>query len=316
MENLLGVVALIIILGIIVIFLSVKQVQQQTMGVIERFGKFQRVAGPGLTFVIPFVDRIIGRPSLRVLEENIPVETKTEDNVFVTINVSVQYQIIQDKVKDAFYRLSNPAGQIKSYVFDVIRGNVPEQKLDDVFQSKDTIANAVKEKLSPAMSEYGYEIVTVLVTDVNPDARVKDAMNEINANQRLQVAANAKGEADKILVVKKAEAERESKKLQGEGMAAERLAIAKGFEESINVLKKATGSTDAREIMNMLMLTQHYDTLQKMATGSDSTIILTPYYPGAMGNIVDQFTEAMAVGKHIPGANELEDIRSDEQAVS
>lgn len=291
-----------VFVGMVVTFIcaAIKTVRQQTIAIIERFGKFHREAQPGLTAVIPFVDKIVGRPSLKVLESIISVETKTKDNVFVTIKISVQYQITQSKVQDAFYKLSNPEGQIKSYVFDVIRGNVPEQDLDDLFQAKDTIANAVKTKLEPAMKTYGYEVVTVLVTDVDPDKKVKEAMNEINANQRLQVAAAAKGEADKIIVVKKAEGEKESKKLQGEGIALERLAIATGFKDSIEILEKATGANNAREVMNMLLLTQHYDTLQKIGTGARSTVLLTPYSPGSMNNIVNQFTEALLMNKQVP----------------
>lgn len=279
-------------------YFAFNTVQQQTMGIIERFGKFQRAEGPGLAIIIPFVDKIAGRPSLKVLEAIIPVETKTKDNVFVTIKVSVQYQIIQSKVVDAFYKLSNPEGQVKSYVFDVIRGNVPEQELDDVFQAKDTIANAVKEKLAPAMSLYGYEIVTVLVTDVDPDAKVKASMNEINAAQRQRVAAQEKGEAEKILAVKKAEAEKETKRLQGEGIADQRKAIANGFKESVDMLKESTGA-DGGEVMKMLMITQHYDMLNNVTSNGNSSVILLPYVPGAINDIQSQLTEAMLVSKQV-----------------
>lgn len=290
------------------LYLAFKTVQQQTMAIIERFGKFQRAASPGLTIIIPFVDRIAGRPSLKVLETTISVETKTKDNVFVAVKVSVQYQIIQEKVVDAFYKLSNPEGQIKSYVFDVIRGQVPEQDLDDVFQSKDSIAEAVKTKLAPAMRPYGYEIVTVLVTDVDPDKRVKDAMNEINAATRMQVAATAKGEADKILVVKKAEAEKESKRLQGEGIALERLAIANGFKDSIQTLAGVEG-TDSNEIMRMLMLTQHYDTLKGIGANAKSTVLLTPYTPGSVHDINSQIMDSLMLSKHVPVASTDKEVK-------
>ncbi|MFZ2777781.1 MAG: SPFH domain-containing protein [Candidatus Moraniibacteriota bacterium] len=273
-------------------------IKQQTMGVIERFGKFIRIADPGLGFKIAFVDQVAGRPSLQVQELSVPVETKTRDNVFVTIKVSVMYYILTDKVNEAWYKLRDPRNQIMSYVLDVIRSQVPDRDLDDVFTDKDAIANSVKAKLDETMKQFGYAITNTLVTDIDPDAKVKASMNEINAAQRLRVAAQEKGEAEKILAVKKAEAEKETKRLQGEGIADQRKAIANGFKESVDMLKESTGA-EGGEVMRMLMITQHYDMLNNVASSGNSSVIMLPYVPGAINDIQSQLTEALLVSKQV-----------------
>src|SRR5690606_9063125 len=213
-------------------------VKQQTAVVIERFGKFQSVRGAGFQLKIPVVDRIAGRMSLKVQQLDVVVETKTKDDVFVKIKVSVQYVVIANKVYEAFYKLDNPYTQITSYVFDVVRAEVPKLKLDDVFEKKDDIAIAVKGELQEAMNDYGYDIIKTLVTDIDPDEQVKHAMNRINASEREKVAAQYEGDAQRILIVEKAKAEAESKRLQGQGIADQRREIARGLEESVNVLNK------------------------------------------------------------------------------
>ena len=197
-------ITLIVILVILAIaaFNGFFTVEQQTLVSVERFGKFQRIAMPGLNFKIPLIDSVAGRVNLRVQQLNVPVETKSEDNVFVKVAVSVQYHVIADKAYQAFYKLENPEQQITSFVFDVVRARVPKMKLDDVFEKKDEVANAVKQELDDIMSELGYNIVKSLVTDIDPDAKVKAAMNEINEAQRMRIAANERGEAEKILKVK------------------------------------------------------------------------------------------------------------------
>jgi regulator of protease activity HflC (stomatin/prohibitin superfamily) len=209
-------------------------VQQQTAAIVQSFGKYNRVAGPGLHFRIPFVEKVAGTVNLRVQQLDVEVETKTQDNVFVRVVVSVQYFVPPDKVYDAFYRLDDPVNQIRAFVFDVVRARVPQIRLDDVFEKKDEIATAVREELSQVMDDFGYGIVKALVTDIDPDAKVKAAMNEINAAQRMRVAATERGEADKILQVKAAEAEAESKALSGRGIADQRRAIIEGLRESVD----------------------------------------------------------------------------------
>ncbi len=273
-------------------------VRQQTIGVIERFGKFIRTQNPGLGIKIPFIDRVAGRPSLQIRPLSVTIETKTKDNVFVTLKISVMYYIIQESVKDAWYKLSDPSNQITSYVYDVIRGQVPNRDLDAVFEDKEEIAASVKLKLEETMRGYGYAIESTLVTDIDPDAKVKASMNEINAAQRLRVAAQEKGEAEKILAVKKAEAEKETKRLQGEGIADQRKAIANGFKESVDMLKESTG-VNGEEVMKMLMVTQHYDMLNSVTSNGNSSVILLPYVPGAITDIQSQLTEAMLVSKQV-----------------
>lgn len=281
------------------IFLSAYTVQQQTVAVIQRFGKYVRVASSGLNFKIPLIDHVAGRVGLRVNQLDVKIETKTEDNVFINMTISVQYAVLPDRVYDAFYKLINPKEQISSYIFDIVRAQVPKLKLDDVFENKDDIANAVKTELTQSMSDFGYHIVKALVTDIEPDLQVKAAMNEINAAQRLRVAAQEKGEAEKILMVKKAEAESESKRLQGEGIANQRKAIIGGLRESVNEFQKSIDGATAKDVMNLVMLAQYFDTLKDISATANSNTILMPHSPGAVNDLAQQIRESLVVAGQI-----------------
>jgi regulator of protease activity HflC (stomatin/prohibitin superfamily) len=258
--------------------------------IVTRFGKFLRVAQPGLNWKIPYIDSVTAVINLRVQQISLTMETKTKDNVFVSIPISVQNRVRPEKVYDAYYKLADPNSQIKSYVEQVILGHVPGMTLDEVFASQASIAAAVKQELDADMTGFGYEIVNVLVTDIIPDQKVKSAMNDINAAQREQVAASARGEAEKILVVKKAEAEAESKKLQGEGIANQRKAIIKGLEESVEQFKQVVEGANARDVMTLVLLTQFFDTVKEAAANSNTMLI--PYAPGAMKDFFTQIVEA------------------------
>ncbi|MFA7615057.1 MAG: SPFH domain-containing protein [Moheibacter sp.] len=287
--------AIIIISGLGFFFI----VKQQTAFVVERFGKFQSVRHAGFQLKVPFVDRVAGKLSLKVQQLDVVVETKTKDDVFVKLKVSVQYVVIKDKVYDAFYRLDNPYAQITSYVFDVVRAEVPKLRLDDVFEKKDDIAIAVKGELQDAMNDYGYDIIKTLVTDIDPDEQVKHAMNRINASEREKVAAQYEGDAQRILIVEKAKAEAESKRLQGQGIADQRREIARGLEDSVNVLNKV--GINSQEASALIVVTQHYDTLQAMGTLNKSNLILLPNSPHAAGdmlnNMVTSFVAASKAGE-------------------
>ena len=261
--------------------------------VIARFGKFLRVAEPGLNWKVPFIDRVAGRVSLRVNQIKLTMETKTQDNVFVTIPISVQTMVRPEKVYDAFYKLSDPALQIQSYVEQVILGHVPGMTLDEVFASQSSIAAAVKKELDVDMSGFGYEIVNVLVTDIVPDEKVKAAMNDINAAQREQVAASARGEAEKILVVKRAEAEAESKALQGTGIANQRKAIIDGLKGSIEDFQKAVGGTSTSEVMQLVLVTQYFDTIKSIGELGKTNTLFLQHTPGAVSDISDQILQSM-----------------------
>lgn len=273
--------------------LSVFTVEQQTVAIIERFGKFVRMAKPGLNIRIPFIDRVAGRVTLRIQQLDVKAETKTKDNVFVTVIVSVQYYILPEKVYEAFYKLNNPAIQINSYVFDTIRARVPKITLDELFERKEEIALAVKEELNETMVNFGFEILNSLVTDIEPDMKVKEAMNEINAAQRLRVAASEKGEAEKIIKVKAAEADAESKALQGKGIADQRRAIIEGLKESVDNFQKSIPDSSAQDVMNLVLMTQYFDTLKEIGADSKTNTLLIPHGPGAMHNLSDQLREAM-----------------------
>ena len=247
-------------------------VKQQTAAIVERFGKFVAIRQPGLHIKIPLVDKVVGRMSLKILQLDVIVETKTKDDVFVKLKVSVQYKVVSSSVYDAFYKLDFPQDQITSYVFDVIRAEVPKMKLDDVFEKKNDIANAVKGELNEAMTNYGYDIIKALVTDIDPDGQVKEAMNRINAAEREKVAAQYEGDAARILIVEKAKAEAESKRLQGQGIADQRREIARGLEESVEVLNKV--GINSQEASALIVVTQHYDTLQSIGQETNSNLIL------------------------------------------
>ena len=292
----------LILLGIAVSGLFI--VKQQTSAIVERFGKFLFIRKSGLHIKIPLIDRIAGRISLKILQLDVIVETKTKDDVFVKLKVSVQYKVIEDKVYDAFYKLESPQDQITSYVFDVIRAEVPKMKLDDVFEKKDDVANAVKRELNDAMKNYGYDIIKALVTDIDPDSQVKEAMNRINASEREKVAAQFEGEAQKILIVEKAKAEAESKRLQGQGIADQRREIARGLEDSVKVLNGV--DINSQEASALIVVTQHYDTLQSVGAEANSNLILLPNSPQAgsemLNNMVASFTASNQIGEEMKKA--------------
>jgi regulator of protease activity HflC (stomatin/prohibitin superfamily) len=274
-------------------------VKQQTAAIVERFGRFKRIAGAGLNFKVPLIDKVAGRISLRVQQLDVRVETKTKDNVFVNVIVSVQYFVIPEKVVDAFYKLQNAESQITSYVYDVVRARVPNIILDDVFETKDDIAQAVKLELEQIMDDFGYGIVKALVTDIDPDAKVKASMNEINAAQRLRVAAVEQAEADKIRVVKAAEAEAESKALQGKGIADQRTAIVNGLQESVSQFKSTVEGTSAQDVMNLVLMTQYFDTLKDVGLSSNSNTIMIPHSPSGMNDISEQLRNAMITANEV-----------------
>lgn len=274
-------------------------VQQQSAVIVQRFGKFARIYRAGLNFKIPLIEQIAGRVNLRLQQLDVEIETKTKDNVFVRMTVSVQYLIREDKVFDAFYRLQDPHTQIRSFVFDVVRANVPKMPLDQVFENKEDIANAVRTELSEAMEDFGYDIRQTLITDIDPDAKVKQAMNEINTQERLRLAAAQKAEAEYILTVKAAEGEAESKRLQGVGIANQRKEIAQGLSSAVGDFQKEIPSVSPQTVMDLLMVTQHFDMLKDIGAHAGSKVVLIPYSPNAVADLTDQMRNAIFVGEEI-----------------
>ncbi|QDO93198.1 SPFH domain-containing protein [Formosa sediminum] len=287
----------IVFLLLVVLFLSFFTVKQQSAAIIERFGKFNSIRHSGLQMKIPFIDRIAGRMSLKIQQLDVIVETKTLDDVFVRLKISVQFKVIQDKVYDAFYKLDYAHDQITSYVFDVVRAEVPKMKLDDVFVKKDDIAIAVKTELNDAMLDYGYDIIKTLVTDIDPDAQVKAAMNRINASEREKIAAQFEGDAQRILIVEKAKAEAESKRLQGQGIADQRREIARGLEESVEVLNRV--GINSQEASALIVVTQHYDTLQSLGEETNSNLILLPNSPQTGSNMLNDMVTSFVASNQI-----------------
>jgi regulator of protease activity HflC (stomatin/prohibitin superfamily) len=272
-------------------------VEQQERAIVERFGKFVRVAGPGLQRKSPFVEKVAGRMSLQVEQLNADIETKTRDNVFVMVQLAIQYMVSadQDRVKDAFYKLDDPEVQMKSYAFDVVRSHIPTMDLDEAYADADTIAKHIQDTLQTQMADYGYEIIKALITNIEPDQRVKDAMNNINAARRNQEAATAQGEGDKTLRIKKAEAESESMRLHGEGVAAERRAIAQGLKDSLAVLADEKG-IDPKEAMGLVALTQYMDTIRSVGENGNMTTLLLPHSPASVGSLMDQVQQGILTG--------------------
>lgn len=296
-----GPIFLFTVILIVIILLGLFTVKQKTVYIIERFGKFQSIRTAGIHWRIPLVDRISGKLSMRIEEMDVEIETKTKDNVFVELNISVQFQVIPERIYDAFYELANSNNQIQSYVFDTIRAEVPKMKLDEVFENKEEIAIAIQRELKEAMNKYGFHIVKALVTDINPDKEVKHAMNKINAAERNKLAAEYEAEADKIMIVAKATAEAESKKLQGIGIANQRREIARGLEESVNTLNKVgIGSIEAS---SLIIVTQHYDTLQAVGTSTKSNLILLPNSPATANNMLSDMITSMVAAKKLGDAD-------------
>lgn len=294
MDSFLQVVFAVLAMAVLVAILgSFYTVQTAEAAIITRFGQFVRPSGPGLGWKIPFIERVQGRVSLRVDQIALTMETKTRDNVFVTIPISVQTRVRQEKVFEAFYSLSDPAAQIQAYVEQVVLGHVPGMSLDEVFASQSSIAAAVKKELDADMAAFGYEIVNVLVTDIVPDQKVKAAMNDINAAQREQVAATARGDAEKILVVKKAEAEAESKALQGQGIANQRRAIIEGLSDSIEGFQKVMTQATAADVMQLVLVTQYFDTLKSIGENDKTSTLFLSHTPGAVAAISDQIMQAV-----------------------
>jgi len=289
------------ILGFFLILLSFYTVKQQTFAVVERFGKYSRITGPGLHFKWPIVERVAGRVSIRVQELNVEVKTKTQDNVFVDLLIAVQYYVTKEKVWDAFYKLTNPYVQMESFVFDTVRAKVPHMKLDEVFERKEDIAQDIEEKLGEIMPEFGYFIKTALVNDIVPDSKVATAMNEINAQERMRVAAEHKGEAEKILVVKAAEADAKSKELSGIGIANQRIAIVRGLKESVEDFQHAIKGVDAKDVMSLVLLTQYYDMLTDVGRHSRNNTIMIPHSPGAVGDFQQQVLNALLAAESATG---------------
>ncbi|WP_304343028.1 SPFH domain-containing protein [Chryseobacterium koreense] len=283
---------LILFLGFIVLFASFFTVKQATAAIVERLGKFHAVRHAGLHLKIPFIDVVTKRMNLRIQQLDVIIDTKTLDNVFIRMKVSVQYQVIKEQVADSFYKLENPENQITSYVFDVVRAEVPKLKLDDVFVRKDDIAVAVKGELQEAMQSYGYDIIKTLVTDIDPDEQVKHAMNRINAAERERTAAEYESEAQKIRIVAVAKAEAESKKLQGQGIADQRREIAKGLQESVEMLNAA--NINAQEASALIVVTQHYDTLQSIGANNRSNLVLLPNSPNSASTMLNDLMVSLA----------------------
>jgi regulator of protease activity HflC (stomatin/prohibitin superfamily) len=283
-------------------------VKEKTAVVIQRFGKYQRIATSGLSFKVPIIDTNAGILNMRIQQLDVAIETKTMDNVFVNMRVSVQYHVIKSKKHEAFYLLDDPESQISAYIFDDVRAEVPKMELDDLFAKKDDIANAVRSNLDNAMNEYGFQIVKALITDIDPDKNVKESMNRINAAKRDKEAALEEAEAEKITIVKKAEADAESKRLQGEGIAQQRLEIVKGFKESVEDFHNSLQDISSSEVMQFVLMTQYFDTLNNIGSNSKNSSILIPNSPGAMKDFQEQIIQGTFIGnrfnEHIENAEE------------
>ena len=278
---------------------SIMIIPERESWVIQRLGKFNRIASPGFKLRIPIIESVASKENLKIQQLDVDVETKTNDDVFVILKISVQYRIINNKVYEAFYELDDPHGQIASYIFDEVRAEVPKLPLDDVFSKKDDIAIAVRDNISAQMEQYGYKIVKTLITDINPDELVKASMNKINAATREKEAAVQEAEAEKIRIVKRAEAEADSKRLSGEGIAKQRLEIVRGFKESVEDFQKALQEVDPQEIMQFVLMTQYFDTLTAIGANENNNTVMVPHTPGGMKDFQNQIIQGTFIGEEL-----------------
>ena len=291
------VIAVILVLSIVLgSFFTVETAQ---VAIVQRLGKFARVAGPGLNWKTPYLETVVRRLSMKVQQFDVQVETKTQDNVFVQIPVSIQYKIIPEGVEAAFYKLSDPVKQIESMVYNVVLGHVPKMKLDDTFLNQADIASDLRDNLDASMKEYGYSIVKVLISDIVPDQKVKAAMNDINAAQREREATVSRAETNKMLLVKQAEAEAESKRLQGEGIANQRKAIITGLKDSVEDFAKTVPGSTPQDVMQLVLMTQYFDTLKDIAANDHSNTILIPHTPNTVADLFSQIRNAIITGAEL-----------------
>ncbi|AAV80989.1 SPFH domain-containing protein [Idiomarina loihiensis] len=293
--NIMWVVAAVVVL--LLLIASVRIVPQQSVYLVELFGRYRRMLTPGLNFIIPLIEQVAHKQSMRTRQLDVDVETKTNDNVFVIVRVSVQYRVSNETaVYNAFYQLENPEWQMQSYVFDTVRAQIPKQNLDAVFDNKDSISKDVKEQLRDTMEEYGFEIIASLVTDIDPDQSVKDSMNQINAAERERRAAEHKAEAEKIMLVKQAEADKESKILQGQGIAGQRLAIAEGLRDSIAMVTDQANDITSKDVIDLLKFTNYVDVLGSFDTAA-SKVIMLPQPTGQLDSLSSDILSAMEAAK-------------------
>lgn len=293
--NIMWVVGALVV--VLLLIASVRIVPQQNVYLVELFGRYSRMLTPGLNFIIPLIEQVAHKQSMRTRQLDVDVETKTNDNVFVVVRVSVQYRVSNEQsVYNAFYQLENPEWQMQSYVFDTVRAQIPKQNLDAVFDNKDSISKDVKEQLRDTMEEYGFEIIASLVTDIDPDQSVKDSMNQINAAERERRAAEHKAEAEKIMLVKQAEADKESKILQGQGIAGQRLAIAEGLRDSIAMVTDQANDISSKDVIDLLKFTNYVDVLGSFDTAA-SKVIMLPQPTGQLDSLSSDILSAMEAAK-------------------
>ncbi|MGB8541956.1 MAG: SPFH domain-containing protein [Candidatus Acidiferrales bacterium] len=292
-------IAVIVLLALSIVLGSFFTVETAQVAIVQRLGKFARVAGPGLNWKTPYLETVVRRLSMKVQQFDVQVETKTQDNVFVQIPVSIQYKIMPDAVEAAFYKLSDPVKQIESMVYNVVLGHVPKMKLDDTFLNQADIASDLRDNLDASMKEYGYSIVKVLISDIVPDQKVKAAMNDINAAQREREATVSRAETNKMLLVKQAEAEAESKRLQGEGIANQRKAIITGLKDSVEDFAKTVPGSTPQDVMQLVLMTQYFDTLKEIAANDHSNTILIPHTPNTLTDIYSQIRNAIIAGNEL-----------------
>src|SRR5580704_3949799 len=285
--------------AVIVALGSFFTVETAQVAIVQRLGKFARVAGPGLNWKTPLIETVVRRMSMKVQQFDVQVETKTQDNVFVQIPVSIQYKVMPEAVEAAFYKLTDPVKQIESMVYNVVLGHVPKMKLDDTFLNQADIANDLRDNLDASMKEYGYSIVKVLISDIVPDQKVKAAMNDINAAQREREATVSRAETNKMLLVKQAEAEAESKRLQGEGIANQRKAIIAGLKDSVEDFAKTVPGSTPQDVMQLVLMTQYFDTLKEIAANDHTNAILIPHTPNTLTDLFGQIRNAIVAGNEL-----------------
>ncbi len=299
--NYAAIIPCLAILVLVLVFMGAFTVGQQEAVIVQRLGKFQKVARAGLHFIIPFVDIRVGRVNLRIRELDIPGQFKTRDNVFVDIMIRVQYSILPERVADAYYKLTAPEQQITAFVLNTVRGEVAKMELREIFEHQDSVGDAVNQQLSLRMAEFGFEIHNSLVNEIQPASEVVRSLNAVMASENAKKAAQNEGEAHKLKTVLQAEADAEAKRLQGEGIAKQREAIVGGLSVSVESLKKAMPNADANDLMRLVLMNQYFDALRDISSGDKTKVIFVPTAPNSMNSYADQLMQGMMMAQEVAG---------------
>ncbi|KEG07108.1 hypersensitive-induced response protein 1-like [Trypanosoma grayi] len=248
-------------------------VGQSEVAVLETCGRFNTIAGPGCHCVLPWTYKA-GTLSMRLREHHFMIRSKTKDNVFVTLKLTINVQVVPDRVDAAFYGLEEPLSIIQSYVENSVEAKIPLYNLEALFIERGTISQQLKNETDAIMEVYGWDIVSALITEIDPGDEMTEAINSIQKYQRLRVAAVDEAETKKMQRVRAAEALCESRRLAGQGLAEQRKAIVAGLRKSVEVMRHDANGLNNEDVLNLLLINQYYDTMKSVAENSGGSLLI------------------------------------------